>query len=205
MRRLIVLMMALTMVIASGAVASATSNRCTRGDVEGLTSAGFQGAKHALVQGLTVGSGDAWSNCQFRLYDDNDDPNDSFFGPMVDNPEVPHIYTDEDYFLAGIFHWATEDDLEVLDISRNEAISVLKIFEDRFFWGPKGSELEEIPLTHTNYRSLNSIFGWLVVNHRYHIFEPGSLAVGEYEWRWETWDPFQGPFVAHGDVNIIDG
>ena len=64
----------------------------------------------------------------------------------------------------------------------------------------------EIPLTQTNYRNTSNknFLGWMVFNQRYHVFEPGSVSPGVYEWRLETFDPFLGPFVSHGEVHIVD-
>jgi len=57
------------------------------------------------------------------------------------------------------------------------------------FWGTADtpdSELEEIELTETNYQdAVIGELGHVIFNHRYHIFEPGSLAPGEYKWRYE--------------------
>ena len=117
---------------------------------------------------------------------------------------MPHVYTAEESFLAGIFQFGTRDDFRFF--GHNEAVRILdEEFVDQFFWGLEGETLDEIPLTHSAYSSANSLFfGLITGNHRYHIFEPGSLAPDTYKWRWETSNPFQGAFVAHGTVIIVD-
>ena len=78
------------------------------------------------------------------------------------------------------------------------------------YWGPAATpdaELPEITLTHTGFRDFvsSSIGGHVVGQHRYTIFAPGSLAPGEYRWRYEDEHPFFGFFVARGLVTVIDG
>ena len=196
MRRLLVLTMALAMTIASGSVATATTERCTQGDVTALTGAGFQGARLANQIGVDVGHGEAWNRCQFRLYDDN-------------GPTEPHTFSEADYFLGGIFYFTEEAVLDEFDISRADAISFMELADGHFYFGADGKDLVEIPLIHTNYRNNNNkdFRGWMVGNHRYHIFEPGSLEPGLYHWNYqETHPAFPGEDIDwHGEVLIISG
>jgi hypothetical protein len=196
LRKLLAVSLVAAALVVPSTVSSATNDGCTRGDVQALTVATPQHFNHAFGRGITGGVNGAALNCQFRLYDDNDE----------DNPEVPHVFTDEDWFLAGVLQWVTRDDLDFFDVSRAEGIEFLESVEDRFFWGPEGTILVEIPLTQTAYRNDSDMnfLGWMVLNQRYHIFEPGSVSPGVYEWRWETVNPFDPLFVAQGKVQIVD-
>ena len=64
-------------------------------------------------------------------------------------------------------------------------------FEDHLFFGPSGSTLTEIALSKTNFLCVvpNSDLGRLIAIHTFHVFAAGSLAPGEYEWRWESDHP----------------
>lgn len=162
---------------------------CTHGDVQRMLG--------AMPQAFETGSGAA-ARCQIRLYDGNDD--------VPDSPEVPHDFTDRDWVLAGILQWSPRDVLDELGLKRADGVSYLtNDVVDLLFWGRKGETLDPIPLTHTNYR------GWvyadgggrLVGNQRYHVFAPGSLEPGEYEWRYESHDLLFGDsFEAFGEVHI---
>lgn len=195
------LIVALVSVLAVPTAAADPEQPCGMGDVQAIAKSGIQAA---INSDKGVGRGDPWQHCQLRLYDDNDDLLDPFFGEMVDNPEVPHYFTDEEYFLAGIFQFVPTE--VVRSFGHNELVQFFdEDVVDEFYWGPEGSDLVEFPLTHSSYRTWNSLFFGLVMgNHRYYIFEPGSLTPGTYEWRWETFDPFFGAFVAHGTVIIVD-
>jgi hypothetical protein len=84
----------------------------------------------------------------------------------------------------------------------------MSLFENSFYWGPKDSDLAEIPLTPTNYRgTISPLVGWLVANQHYHIFEPGSVAPGIYEWSWELRHPWIPGVVEEGsgEVHVVPG
>lgn len=189
-----VLVVAMTAIMLGVVVApaGAADEICTSGDVQRMVG--------AMQQAFGTGS-EAAERCQFRLYDGNDD--------VPDAPEVPHVFTDQDWVLAGILQWSPRDVLDEFGLKRADGVDYLtNDVVDRFFWGPKGETLDEIPLTHTNYRGF--VFadggGRLVGNHRYHVFAPGSLDPGEYEWRWEYYDFFFGDyFEAFGEVHIEPG
>jgi hypothetical protein len=44
-----------------------------------------------------------------------------------------------------------------------------------------------------------------VGNHRYHIFEPGSLEPGLYHWKWVSTHPFLDDIEVDGDVVTVGG
>lgn len=202
MKRVLITLVASGVLSILLAVPAAGNEHCTAGDVQGIAHAGFQGAQQNLFNGRTTGLGGSWADCQFRLYDDNDAEENP------DNPEVPHIFTDMDYFLAGIAQFDFYDSFDRPDYDRDAAIEFLSSeVVDRVFWGPAAksdADLEEIELTSTNYRDAVLDFGHVVGNIRYHTFEPGSLAPGEYKWRWENTSTGLEDFVARGVVVILD-
>jgi hypothetical protein len=190
----VLLTMALLASAPLGAPASATANDgCTKGNVEGFANGGIAIAK----QNGTNGTAAAWENCQFRFYDDN-------------GPTTPHVFTDEEYFLGGIFNWYTDADIEEFDLfPRPVAVSDFHLFENNLFWRETGGEWEELELTSAAVRGVYApLFGEVfhVMAHTYHIFEPGSVNPGAYEWKWvidAPWIP--GPLVAGvGEVVIVD-
>lgn len=73
-------------------------------------------------------------------------------------------------------------------------------------WGPSGGNLTELRIVESKYRIVHDpSYDWLVANHRYHVFKPGSLAPGTYEWRWEQrgWpDDPEGFAAATGSVIV---
>ena len=186
-------MMALFMSPAAPAVAASSDGRCTKGDVQRLANAGPIAGLHSR-EGLETGPAGTWENCQFRLYDDT----------------TTHVFSDEDYFLAGIFFFLSYDEFDRLGIDRAGAIALLEGFIPRFFWGPAGTpdaDLEEIALTSTSFRDTRiapELGGHVVYNHNYTIFEPGSLQPGDYVFRWDQHDD-EGDFTVRGSVTIVDG
>ncbi len=150
--------------------------------------------------------GGAFSQCQFRIFDENDDFTDPFGNP--DNPEIPHVFTDKDYILAGIALFEGYEFFDRPEYDRNAAIGFLNLVVDRFFFGTAATpdaDLEEIALTQTNYRDfVVEAFGHIVATHKYHIFSPGALAPGEYKFRLEETFPSFPDFAARGVVVILD-
>jgi hypothetical protein len=180
--------------------ANAGSDHCTQGDVQALANAGFQGASLNLGFGSAAGVGGSWANCQFRLFDDNEDPPDA--------PEIPHVFTDRDYVLGGIFEFEDYGFLDRPDYDRAAAIEYVKSITTNMYWGtvdtPDGN-LVEIQLTESPFRdTVFAGFAHLVGHHRYHIFKPGDLEPGEYKWRLEHDDSVFGSFVARGSVIILE-
>jgi hypothetical protein len=194
----VLLTMALLASAPLGAPASATANDgCTKGNVEGFANGGIAIAK----QNGTNGTAAAWENCQFRFYDDN-------------GPTTPHVFTDEEYFLGGIFNWFTDADIEEFDLfPRPVAVSDFDLLESTLFWrelvaeGEPEEEWEELELTSTAVRGVYApFFGEVfhVMGHDYHIFEPG-MNPGAYEWKWVIDAPwFPAPEIVVGEVLIVD-
>ena len=182
-RSIIALAMTAMMMGVVVAPAGAGDQVCTQGDVARMID--------AMPQAFATQSAAA-DDCQFRLYD-----------------ESLHVYSENDWFLAGILEWSPRDVLDELGLKRADGVDYLtNNVVDTFFLGPKGGTLEEIPLTHTNYRG--TVFddggGRLVMNHRYHIFSPGSLEPGEYEWKSVYDDSLFGDhFEAYGEFHIVEG
>jgi hypothetical protein len=180
--------------------ARAQSGGCSQGDALALATAGFQGASLNLGKGSTAGLGGAWADCQFRLFDDNEDPPDS--------PEVPHVFSDQDYILGGIYIFEDYSFLDRPEYDRAAAIDYVNSVSSTFFWGSASTpdeDLAELVLDRSAFR--DTVFAGsahLVGQQRYHIFEPGDLAPGEYRWRLEYDDPIFGSFVAHGSVIILE-
>lgn len=175
--------------------------RCTKGDVTALAVAGPHVAK-AYFGGSQSRHGQIWPRCQFRLYDDNDT------GAGPDNPEIPHVFTVNDYFLAGIFLF---DNRPVRE--RKAAIADFAKVGIRFYFGPSNlpdAELREVPLRRVccgyvvlagpdpipDFGGLNL---WI---HHYAIFEPGSLDAGTYRWR-AVVDDLSETTVDYGSVTIL--
>jgi hypothetical protein len=200
MRRAVTALLAMALLLSAspGTAASARANDgCTEGNVEGFANGGIAVAKQSGPERQENGTAGAWSNCQFRFYDDN--------GP------APHEFTDEEYFLGGIFDWLTDDVIEEFDlIPRPVAVSNFQLIEHRLFWretGGSGGEWEELELTSTAVRGVYApFFGEVfhVMAHTYHIFEPG-MNPGTYEWKWVANAPwFDEPEVEVGQVRIVD-
>lgn len=167
---------------------------CSGGDARALAQAGPHFARKFLESSSSAAAG-IWVSCQFRLYDDNEPEDDP------DNPEIPHVFTVNDFFLAGIFYF---EDVG-RDQHRNAAISVLGSHVSRFYFGPSSTpdaQLPQIQLTRTGYRGavLPLVGGHVVWIHDYVIFEPGSLAPGDYHWRAEL-----DTSVYFGAVTIVAG
>lgn len=183
-RSVIVLAITAMMMGVVVAPAGAGDQVCTKGDVQRMVA--------AMPQAFATQSAAA-ADCQFRLYD----------------VASPHVFSENDWILAGILQWSPRDVLDELGLKRADGVDYLTNFVvDSLFWGPKGGPLEEISLTHTNYRGnvFDDAGGRLVINHRYHIFSPGSLDEGEYEWKWVYDDSLFGDhFETYGEVHIVEG
>lgn len=184
----------LALVVAAPAGATAQP-ACRKADVQSVASGTIAVAKQSF-RGGELGSAGAWS-CQFRLYDDNDE----------NDPEVPHVFTADDWFLGGIFEWVSGSEMETLGFDHAAAVAYLDSIQERLFWREQGAEWVELPLSQTSRRSVLAPWGEVlsVVQHRYHIFAAGSLEPGVYEWRWEVDDPLSPPpGTAFGEVHILD-
>jgi hypothetical protein len=201
MRRVlgVLLGLALSLTTVAGPVAPASAGAaysCGRADINRLIRAPGPGVTP------TPKFEKAWANCQFRLYDDND-------GETPDAPEIPHVFSSNEPFLAGNLAWLTRDELKSMGLSLEAGIRFLKAAEDRLFWGRSGGPLAEVPLVHTRYRVVHDTEGdgWLVINQRYFVFERGSLSPGTYKWRQEQrgWAGDPQVYVTTGTVVITDG
>jgi hypothetical protein len=193
---------------AAGSSASASTLPCTKADVEVLAHRFFDVARLHFTHPpatpwLNRWADHIWVDCQFRLYDDNDDPS------SPDSPEVPHVFSTRDYVLGGIVIFETrEAPFEFIpgpEFDRAGAIAGMKTWTDRVFWGPASvgdDALEEIPVTVGPYQDGVSPFGAAVGNQRYFIFPPGSLAPGEYKWRYEQHAPPYPDESVRGSVVI---
>lgn len=190
-------LLALLLAAPVGAAGDGSTSICTKGDVQSIASGTIPVAIQS-DRGGDLGSAGAWS-CQFRLYDGNDEDED--------NPEVPHVFSADDWFLGGIFQWLSRAEMEALGFGRAEAVASLDSIQDHLFWRERGGEWAELPLTQTSRRSVLAPWGEVltVVHHRYHIFAAGSLEPGVYEWRWENYDLLYDPpdFTAYGEVHIV--
>lgn len=142
----------------------------------------------------------SFENCQFRLYDDND-------GDTPDSPEVPHTFSSDEWFVAGVLTWLTKDDLKSNRQTKKQGIAEMDGIVDRLFLGEANGPLAEVPITATGYRTVHDPeYRWLIIKHHYHVFEPGSLSPGTYEWRAEA-SGFPGTaevFVTNGTLIITD-
>ena len=192
----VLLTMALLMSVPLVVPASATPNDgCTKGNVQGFANGGITIAKQSQPGRQENGTAGAWSNCQFRFYDDN--------GP------APHVFTDEEYFLGGIFNWIPDDIIDEFGLTRNEAAAALDLTVESLSWREVGEVAwTELSITKSTVRAVYSPrFGEVfdVMDHRYHVFEPGSVAPGMYEWKWMSTSPFFATETVIGEVQIVDG
>ena len=177
--------------------AAGNNDRCTKGNVKGFAEGTIALAKQVSQRGATKGTAASWANCQFRLYDNN--------GPDT------HQFSDDEWFLGGIWGWLTDDQLdEFYGGSRKAAkddfnSGSLNTLEWRRI-NPAGA-WTVLPLTKTSVKAAYSpIFGEVlpVIQHEYHIFKPGSVAPGQYEWRWAFVGPWD-PQLVVGRVDIVSG
>jgi hypothetical protein len=195
------LLLAGLMSVAGTPAAAATSERCGAGLAHRFAQNGWDGARQYLFQGSTEGLGGAWAYCQFRLYDDNDDE------ASPDAPEIPHVFSVDDWFVAGILFYVTRDELAQLGFDRRQGIDYLTPSLNRFAFGRSGQPLVDVPLQQTRFVDtvINPELGELLVTQHYHVFRAGSLLPGTYEWRWEVQFPGEAePFVGSGVVRIVD-
>lgn len=197
MRRVVSVVLAvgvLSLMSTPGTARATGAEGCTRGHVQGFANGGIAIAKQAESGRQENGTAGSWSNCQFRFYDNN--------GPG------PHVFTDEEYFLGGIFNWIPRDVIEEFGLTRNEAASALDLTEDSLFWRAVGDvEWTELSVTTSTVRAVYSpLLGEVlpVMDHRYHIFTPGSVAPGAYEWKWVETSPFFPTETVIGEIHILD-
>jgi hypothetical protein len=183
----VLLTMALVVSSPMGAPASATTDDgCTKGNVEGFAQGTIAVAKQSGPGRQENGTSGAWSNCQFRFYDDN-------------GATTPHVFTDEECFLGGIFGWITDAEIEQFGLTpRPVAVADFHLFENTLLWREAGGAWEELELSTTAVRGVYApFFGEVfhVMAHDYYIFEPG-MSVGSYEWKWVVDAPWlPGPLV----------
>jgi len=173
-------------------------DRCTFAEIQRFVHAGFEVARlsfnHPDASPGAAQADHIWDDCQFRFYDNNDE----------DNPEVPHVFSEDDYFLAGVFIFYFHEDLSG-EFDRADAIADMAKSTDRFFWGPStatDSELQEMAITYGPYKDGLLPLGPAVGAHWYIIFPPGSQEPGEYRWRYEQYYEGELGFVANGAVII---
>ncbi len=76
---------------------------------------------------------------------------------------------------------------------------------DHVYWGPLGGPLDEVEVTVGKMKdNVSPLFGKLLYNHRYVVFE--NVSAGDYEWRWEVTAPWTGgvPVVfGAGEVSVV--
>ena len=192
-------------VSAAAAPSPATDDRCSASDVQRLAHHIFDVVTLAWTESGSAEEAEAdhlFEDCQFRLYDDND-PEET-----PDNPEIPHVFAEDEYFLGGISHWFTPADLEEYGFTRAEAIAEMKKATDKFFWGPATAadpQLKQIKVATTPY--LDAFLGEgnpMVGNHRYVLFKANRLDPGDYKWRWERTEEGE-THIFHGAVTITPG
>jgi len=199
MRRVLSLAAIAALLALAGAAPAAASGQslCSKGDVQALADGTIPVAKQVFKE-RENGSGNAWL-CQFRFYDGND-------GETPDNPEVPDVFRQSDWFLAGIFDWLTVAEMQELGVDRAGAAALIGSIQDRLFWREQGGEWTELPLMETPYRTVRAPWGEVlnVFRHRYHVFAAGTYEPGIYEWRVDTVGPFDPPeYTTYGEVHIV--
>ena len=177
---------------------SQPSQPCSKGDAQIIANAGIQAVQQR--SGVVHGPGSSYQDCQFRFYDDNDDEG---------APEVPHVFTDKDYFIGAIALFEFYDSFQRPAYDRAGAITYLNTISTRVFFGPASmpdAALPELALTNTKYRDGVFIGDGIhaVIGYRYMIFTPGSLAPGEYKWRFEAKDLVVEDPPLHGTIIIVD-
>jgi hypothetical protein len=196
------LVIALTAMLGTMGLSSATAAdaTCTRGDVQALANAAASIARKHF-NGLN-GHSDPWPDCQFRLYDDNDDEN------SPDAPEIPHVFTDQDYILAGVLAFEFFEFLDPPDYGHAAAVAFIDTFQPRLFFGSVSTpdaDLAEVPLSATPHKGGALPLGNAIIIHHYAIFAPGSLTPGTYKFRTEFSDSIFGDSTAYGVITIVHG
>jgi hypothetical protein len=199
----------LSLVVAAGvmlapATALAAPDHCTRGDAQAIAQAGLQFGGRALggqPHGEPAASTRKWTDCQFRLYDDNDQ----------DDPEVAHVFSEDDWVVGAVASFVYYSEFPLVGGTRAAATDYLDTFVDHFYFGPASTpaaDLPEVPLATTSYRAMQFPgFGERAVwNHVYVIFPAGSLSPGTYTYRLESSipdGPFAGEFESTGTIVIL--
>jgi len=199
--------LAATTVVLSPSVPAAVAapDHCTRGDAQAIAEAGYQFGGRLLggqPHGAPAASTRKWADCQFRLYDDNDD----------DNPEVAHAFSEDDWIVGAISYFLYYSEFPLVGETRADATAYLDTWTEHFYFGPASlpdANLPEVSLTKTAYRNMQlpGLGERTVWNHTYAIWPAGSLAPGTYRFRFEQLipdGPFAGQFEARGTLMITD-
>jgi hypothetical protein len=190
--------LSLTLATAAGvpkAVAASPEYVCTEEDVLRVV----EDAAPRTVQDPALEA--SFANCQFRLYDDND-------GETPDSPEVPHTFSDDEWFMAGVLTWMTKEDLKDEGLTKKQGSDTINNVVDRLFLGESGGPLVEVPLESTEIRTVHDPeYKWLIINQHYAVFPPGSLAPGTYSWRAElgAFGDTDETSIIHGVLIVTDG
>jgi hypothetical protein len=144
---------------------AAASEPCSYGDAQALLNQGPVAFRLADGSADQPGLGGLVGRCQFRLYED---------GATV-------TFSDEDYFLGGIFLFWTYEELEEFGWTRAEAIADLKLVTDRMeiasVVGGEIGAFEDVPLIVTRFRDAFGPPGHVVYTHHAFITQ---LPAGEY-------------------------
>lgn len=194
--------MAMTLAFGVSTAVSAPAH-CTRGDVQAIAQAGPQFGTRVLgVQphGESAASTRKWVDCQFRLYDDNDE----------NDPEVPHVFSEDDWIVGGVAPFIFYSEFPLVGGSRRSATAYMDTWTTRFYFGPASladAELPEVSLTETSYADAQfpALGDRVVWKQVYVIFPAGSLAPGTYRFRSEDLVPdgfLAGEGVARGLIVI---
>jgi hypothetical protein len=213
MRRIILGTLAMLSILAATAVGPAAGapigvtapDNCTHGDAEAIAQAGLQFAGRALggqPHGEPAAATSKWSECQFRLYDDNDE----------DNPEVAHVFSEDDWIVGAVAYFITDSELILVGGTPRSATAYIDTWTTHLYFGPSSlpdASLPEVSLATTGYKStqlpgLGEKYVWRQV---YAIWPAGSLAPGTYRYRLEQLipdGPLAGTFEARGAIIITD-
>ena len=191
--------------VAGAPSAVSAPDNCTSGDAQAIAQAGLQFAGRALggqPHGEPAAATSKWSDCQFRLYDDNDE----------DNPEIAHVFSEDDWVVGAVAYFITDAELLLVGGTPRSATAYIDTWTTHLYFGPASlpdASLPEVSLATTSYKStqlpgLGEKYIWRQV---YAIMPAGSLAPGTYRYRMEQSipdGPFAGTFEARGTIVITD-
>lgn len=197
---LVLSMLAATSVVVSPGTtpASAAPDRCTRGDADAIVQAGGQFGTRVLgaqPHGATASSTRKWVECQFRLYDDNDE--------VADDPEIAHVFSEDDWVVGAIAYFAFASEFPLFGGTREDATAYMDTWIEHLYFGPASlsdADLPEVTLNETSYRTVQfpALGERAVLTTTYIVWPAGSLAPGTYRFRFEQIIP-DGPFEGAGE------
>ena len=88
---------------------------------------GGQVARRPATRRSPAASTRKWADCQFRLYDDNDE----------DDPEVAHVFSDEDWIVGAISYFLYYSEFPLVGGTRADATAYMDTWTEHFYSVPR--------------------------------------------------------------------